>query len=302
MASAYKQAAGHARPAGLHRRAVRRAGQGLLPDRHEPRRGAQGDQRRASWPSCSGSRSPRCSTAGSTSIIPKCTTDADRRASSTSSTPIGVRSMFPIHKFDNALGGTPLRLRRDRRARQHRQQVRDRQVLDGRALRRPRTTTTSRPTRPATTRRPSTSCSARCWYAAAVRGPAAGLSARAALQPQGPDPARRVPDPGDDAPGHDHRDRPHEREGARRQTLDILEPTKLPRRDLEPQLGRPREPEAHREARRPGRPDLERGDHSSPTSGASLGPTATRSSPSGRRSARTSTGCTPSRCRARAPR
>ncbi len=30
----------------------------------------------------------------------------DRRASSTSSTRLGVRSLFPVHKFDNALGGT----------------------------------------------------------------------------------------------------------------------------------------------------------------------------------------------------
>ena len=50
---------------------------------------------------------------------------------------IGVRSLFPVHKFDNALGGTKLRQRRHRRARQHRQQVRDRPVLGGRPLRRP---------------------------------------------------------------------------------------------------------------------------------------------------------------------
>ena len=65
----------------------------------------------------------------------------------------------------------------------------------------------------------------------------------------------RVRDPADDGPRHDHRDRPHEHEGAPRDDGDPRG-GELRRRHLEPQLGRPRQPEAHPAARRPDRADL----------------------------------------------
>ncbi len=49
----------------------------------------------------------------------------------------GVRSMFPVHKFDNALGGTRFDSGGHGRAGQHGQQVRHRRVLGRRPLRRP---------------------------------------------------------------------------------------------------------------------------------------------------------------------
>ena len=140
-------------------------------------------------------------------------------ASSTSCYAAGVRSLFPVHKFDNALGGTQVRQRRHRRAGQHRQQVGDRAVLGRGPLRRPRPRQHAQPDRQRAggadlhALRPGPD-------PAAVPGPAAGLSARSALQPQGPDPAGRAPDPSDDAQGHDRRDRPHEHEGAPADALD----------------------------------------------------------------------------------
>ena len=66
--------------------------------------------------------------------IPNCnTTQIDDELDRLES--IGVQSLFPVHKFDNALGGTQVRLGRHRRAGQRRQQVRHRQVLEPRALR-----------------------------------------------------------------------------------------------------------------------------------------------------------------------
>ena len=73
------QAAGPARAPGLHRRPVRRAGQGLLPDRHQPVPGPAGDQLRASSRSSRGSRSRTCSTAASTSARPQCDRREGRR-------------------------------------------------------------------------------------------------------------------------------------------------------------------------------------------------------------------------------
>ena len=74
-----------------------------------------------------------------------------------------------------------------------------------------------------------------------------------------------------------------------------------PRRDLEPQLGRPGQPEAHPEPRRPGRADHARGQRLRGRTGARSAPTATRATSSASASARTSTACTPSPGRGRTP-
>ena len=103
-------------------RIVRVAGRG--PPGH-PRGQARGDPRRR------GVGGPRLR---HDDDAPQCT----RRRSTSGSTELyalGVRSLFPVHKFDNALGGTALRRRRHRPARQRRQQVRHRRVVGGRAVR-----------------------------------------------------------------------------------------------------------------------------------------------------------------------
>ena len=200
------------------------------------------------------SRSPRCSTAASSTArrsahAAQIDSELDKLYAA------GVRSLFPVHKFDNALGGTHFDSGTHRRARQHRQQVRHRPVLGGQPLRRRRPRQRAdQPDRRA--RRHDLHALRTGADAAAVPGPAAGLSARAALQPEGPHRARRARDPRDDAARHDRRDRPHEREGAPAGALDPRG-DQVPGRDLEPQLGRPRQPEAAPEARRPGRPDLD---------------------------------------------
>ena len=67
-------------------------------------RGAQGDQRRQA-----GRRARGRGVRGARLRADQRTPEVRRRrrstASSTSSTPLGVRSLFPVHKFDNALGG-----------------------------------------------------------------------------------------------------------------------------------------------------------------------------------------------------
>ena len=90
-----------------------------------------------------------------------------------------------------------VRQRRHGRAREHREQVGHRPVLDGRPLRRPRPRQHADADRRREAQlglhavRPGA-------HPAAVPGPAAGVSARPALQPEGPQRARRARDPGDD--------------------------------------------------------------------------------------------------------
>ena len=168
-------------------------GKGFLRIVKSRRGGAQGDQRRQAGDGARrrGLRGPELR------AVPRHAELHHRRRSTPSSTSlesIGVQSLFPMHKFDNALGGVQVRLGRDRRARQHRQQVRDRRVLDRRALRRPRPRQRAHePDR--RVRRDVLHALRAGAHAALVPGPAAGLSAGAALQPQGADPARRVRDP-----------------------------------------------------------------------------------------------------------
>ena len=85
---------------------------------------------------------------------------------------------------------------------------------------------------------------------------------------------------------------------ARREALSILEADEVPGRDLEPLLGRSRQPEAPAAARRDRRPDLERGHAVRRRVARRPAPTATRASSSAPASAPTSTACTRSRCRA----
>ena len=106
-------------------------------------------------------------------------------------------------------------------ARQRRQQVRHRRS-SGRADhcddRRPRQRA-DQPDRQ-TTPRWSTRCSARRSRSRCSQGQLPVYPPGAALQPEGPDRARRARDPVDDAPRHDRRDRPHEREGAPADAVD----------------------------------------------------------------------------------
>ncbi len=60
------------RTAGLHRRAVGRAGQGLVPDRPRSVRGAARHQRRQAGDRSWASRSPGCSSCGDWNDIPQC--------------------------------------------------------------------------------------------------------------------------------------------------------------------------------------------------------------------------------------
>ena len=94
-------------------------GQGLLPDRHRPVRGAAGDQRRAGWPSCSRSRSPSRSAAAAGTR--RRATGRRSTASSTRCTGCGVRSSLLLNKFDNPLTGVRFDSGADRRGHQRRQ-------------------------------------------------------------------------------------------------------------------------------------------------------------------------------------
>ena len=92
-------------PAGLHRRPVRGPGQGLLPHREDADRGPPGHQRGQARGRPRAWRSPRSSTAGCQGDTPLCD-EAQIDAGLDELYALGVRSLFPVHKFDNALGGT----------------------------------------------------------------------------------------------------------------------------------------------------------------------------------------------------
>ena len=94
---------GHPRAAALRRRAGRRPGQGLLPDRHRPVRRRGASSTRARWPWSWRSRSPSCSAAGAGTS--RRATRRRSTASSTSCTGCGVRSSLLLNKFDNPLTG-----------------------------------------------------------------------------------------------------------------------------------------------------------------------------------------------------
>ena len=169
----------------------------------------------------------------------------------------GVRSMFPVHKFDNALGGTKFDSGATGVLVNTGNKYATGRFWTADHCDDPDHDNTPTPIGDQEAQLICDAVRARA-HPAAVPGPAAGLSARAALQPEGPDRPRRARDPLDDAQGHDRRDRPPEHEGAARGP-DDPRVGGLPGRDLEPLLGRPRQSEAPPGARRDRRPDLERG-------------------------------------------
>ena len=79
----------HPRARGLHRRAERRPGQGLVPDRHRPVRGAPRHQRRQARGRHGDRGLASCSTAASTTTCPTAATARTSTASSTRSTSLG---------------------------------------------------------------------------------------------------------------------------------------------------------------------------------------------------------------------
>ena len=152
-----------------------------------------------------------------------------------------------------------LRLRHDRRARQHRQQVRHGPVLDRRAL--PdgaATTTTSRPTRPASTASCSTRCSARRSHSRCCRASCPVYPPAPHCNPKGLTPLG------------EHLIRSMMRRGmivetdhlsvkARQEALTILEADGYPGVISSHSWGDAGQPEAHPAPRRPDRADLARG-------------------------------------------
>ena len=118
-------------PAGLHRRPVRRARARASSASYQPRRGAAGHQRGQAR------RGARRGDLGGLDCgqfngTPLCdAAQIDRGLDELHA--LGVRSLFPVHKFDNALGGTHFDDGATGVARQRRQQVRDRPVVAGRA-------------------------------------------------------------------------------------------------------------------------------------------------------------------------
>ena len=144
--------------------------------------------------------------------IPKCTTEQiDAELDQLES--IGVQSLFPIHKFDNALGGVKF----DSGATGV-------LVNTGNKYATGKFWTAehcddpdhdNEPTNPTGEYAETVLHAVRAGaHAAAVRrGSCRSIRPRRCATP-GADPARRVRDPVDDAPRHDHRDRPHEHEGA----------------------------------------------------------------------------------------
>ena len=98
---------GSLRPAGLHRRAVQRSRQGVLPDREESRRSSRGHQRRQT---CRG-HGRRDVAAVRLPVPERCRTVPvlkDIDSGLQEMWDWGVQSMFPVHKFDNAFGGTTM--------------------------------------------------------------------------------------------------------------------------------------------------------------------------------------------------
>ena len=108
MDSIRLQAQRHVRAPGLRRRAVGRARQGLVPDRHQPVGGPAGHQRRASSPSSWASR-PACPSAAPSrparpaTSPPATPATIDRQLDEVHA--LGVRQMELVNKFDNALSG-----------------------------------------------------------------------------------------------------------------------------------------------------------------------------------------------------
>ena len=170
----------------------------------------------------------------------------------------GVRSMFPVHKFDNALGGTQVRQRGHGRARS------TRGTSTPPANSGPPTTATIR----ITTTRPPRSATRKPQLMSTLFGPVLTqplFEGQLPVYPPGP----HCNPKGLTALG-EHVIRSMMRKGmivetdhmsmkARRQVLSILEADGLSGRHLEPLLGRSRQPEAPAAARRNRRPDLERG-------------------------------------------
>ena len=150
---------------------------------------------------------------------------------------LGVRSVFPVHKFDNALGGTHFddgatgvlvnagnkyATGRFWQADHCDDPDHDNEPTNVE----PRRAVLAPMLGPVTSQTP-------------LRRPAARLSAGAAVQPEGPDRAGRALDPRDDRARDDRRDRPHERARAP-SDADHPRGRGVLGRDLEPQLGRRR--------------------------------------------------------------
>ena len=151
----------HVRPAGLHRRPVRRPRQGLPANRQEPHGGAQGDQRRQAGHGARrrGLRGPQLR-ADPRHRRNCTTTQIDAELDQLES--VGVQSLFPVHKFDNALGGTKFDSGTTGVLVNAGNKYATGKFWNRRALRRRPTTTTSPRTRPASTPRCSPRSSGRC--------------------------------------------------------------------------------------------------------------------------------------------
>ncbi len=241
-----------AQAAELHRRPVRRPREGLLPAGPQPAGGAPSHQRRQARrrDRNRGVRGARLRAVQRHAELQRGPDRPGARQALRRRRPVAL----PRAQVRQRAGRHAVRQRGRGRAGQHGEQVRDRPVLDRQPLRRPRSRQLAQPDRQPGG--PVHDHALRARGRAAVRGPAPGLSPRPALQPEGPDRPRPAPDPIDDAQGHDRRDGSHEHEGAAAGPHDPRG-GELPRRHLQPLLGRPRQPAAPAGARRNRRPDLE---------------------------------------------
>ena len=191
----------------------------------------------------------------------------------------GVRSLFPVHKFDNALGGTKFDSGTTGVVVNAGNKYATGQFWAANHC--DAADHDNEPTNPAGQKpRCCPRCSARCWP------PSCSPGSCRSIRP-GRSATRRAHRLGDHlirammAQGHDRRDRSHEHEGPRSRRSDPRG-AELPRRDLESLLGRPGQPEADPEARRARGPDLERVHPVRRRSGRWPAPTATRASRSAR--------------------
>ena len=212
---------GPVRAAGLHRRPVRRAGQGLVPDRHRPVPGPQGDQRGQARGDRGhrGLAHLRLRRGQQRPAVRRAQIDAGLKEVHD----LGVRTFFPIHEFDNAFGGTKM-IAGERDGRQRRQPRRDRELLDV-APCPAKDQDATQINVPATGRWPrcSTARSPRC-----SRQTAAGLRRRPAVQRPRHDRPRHVPHQPDDQGALHHPARPHGQRRRPRRRWPSPPPTTTP--------------------------------------------------------------------------
>ncbi len=152
---------GHARAAGLHRRPVRRPGQGLLPARQELGRGAQGHQRGQARRGARDRGVRGAQLRAAATGRPTATRRQDRRRARQALRHRRALDV-PRPQVRQRARRHEVRQRRHGRARQHRQQVRDRASSGPPTTATTRTTTTRRPRSGTSRPSSSTRCSARC--------------------------------------------------------------------------------------------------------------------------------------------